>query len=306
MSARVPLTFRIYRGDQLVREQTLTQGVIKIGKVGSAHLCIDDESVSRMHAIIEVDNAGTVHVIDLGSTRGTFVNGQRVNKAKLESGDALQLGALRVEVAFGMSGVQTSAVDVRTPAVPMPAISVRPPAIPAVPMPAIPAVPMPAMSPFATQAADDEIGAKAIEVAAMLGDSVVGVKHCIDPKSGKISSRTWGTFAAGVACLLASAIAFYVSVSVAAFNKGGLEYWTHVAHKPAYAYRPETLSAGYRLARVRRARVRARRDGRRPGADAERETLAVLPHRDRAGRRARARRHAGAELPADRARGRSE
>src|SRR5262249_4758582 len=30
--------------------------------------------------------------------------------------------------------------------------------------------------------ADDFGGARAVEVAAMLGDSVVGVKHCIDPK----------------------------------------------------------------------------------------------------------------------------
>ena len=78
MSARVPLTFRVFRGDQLVRVDTLTQGVIKIGKVPSAHLQIDDESVSRMHAILEVDQAGAVHVIDLGSTRGTFVNGHRI------------------------------------------------------------------------------------------------------------------------------------------------------------------------------------------------------------------------------------
>ena len=293
MSARMPLTFRIYRGDQLVREETLTQGVIKIGKVGSAHLRIDDESVSRMHAIIEVDHAGSVHVIDLGSTRGTFVNGQKVNKAKLESGDAMQIGALRVELAFAMSGVQTSAPDIRdartpavhTPAVQAPAVpvpSVRPPAIPAtavrapaadvrtsaVPMsavrtpapdvrtPVVPvsAIPMPAVripatsaSPFAAQMnlADDDTGAKAIEIAAMLGDSVVGVKHCMDPRSGVVSSRTWATFAIGAACLLASTVAFYTSISVAAFNKGGLEYWTHVAHKQAFAYRPEVLSAGY-------------------------------------------------------------
>jgi hypothetical protein len=39
---------------------------------------------------------------------------------------------------------------------------------------------------------------KAIEVATMLGDSVVDVKHCMDPHSGKISSRTWALVAFGV------------------------------------------------------------------------------------------------------------
>jgi len=93
--------------------------------------------------------------------------------------------------------------------------------------------------------AEIEQGGKAIEVATMLGDSVVDVKHCMDPHSGKISSRTWALLATGALCVLVSAIAFYVSVSTAAYNKGALEYWTHVAHKPAYAYRAQQLSTGY-------------------------------------------------------------
>lgn len=86
---------------------------------------------------------------------------------------------------------------------------------------------------------------KAIEVATLLGDSVVDVKHCMDPKSGKISPRTWALFATGAVCLLLSAIAFYVSVRTAAYNHSALDYWTQVANKPAYAYRPRMLSAGY-------------------------------------------------------------
>src|ERR1043166_2030517 len=99
MSARIPLTFRMFRGDQLLREETLTQPVIKIGKVPSAHLRVDDESVSRMHAILEVDRDNRVHVIDLGSTRGTFINGQKINKARIEDGDVMQLGDVRIEIA---------------------------------------------------------------------------------------------------------------------------------------------------------------------------------------------------------------
>ena len=53
-NTKLALSFRIFKNGQLVREDKLTQGVIKIGKVPSAHLRIDDESVSRMHAIVEV------------------------------------------------------------------------------------------------------------------------------------------------------------------------------------------------------------------------------------------------------------
>lgn len=91
----------------------------------------------------------------------------------------------------------------------------------------------------------DDTGAKAIEVAAMLGDSVVDVKHCSDPQGGKVSSKTWGLAAAGLTCVLLSAISFGVSVSTAARNKGAEDYWTHVAKKPAGAFRAEQLSFGY-------------------------------------------------------------
>ena len=56
--AKVPLTFRIFKGDQLLREERLSLSVIKLGKVPSAHLKLDDETVSRMHAIIEVNGPG--------------------------------------------------------------------------------------------------------------------------------------------------------------------------------------------------------------------------------------------------------
>ena len=97
--SRVPLTFRIFMAGKLVREETLAQGVIKLGKVPSAHLRIDHESISRMHAILEMDPKGVVHLIDLGSTRGTFVNGQKINKAEIHSGDTIQLGDATIEIA---------------------------------------------------------------------------------------------------------------------------------------------------------------------------------------------------------------
>src|SRR3954447_12876270 len=97
--AKVPLTFRIFKGDQLLREERLSLSVIKIGKVPSAHLKLDDESVSRMHAIIEV-LGNDVSLIDLGSTRGTFVNGQRINKTKLMTGDVITVGDTQLDITI--------------------------------------------------------------------------------------------------------------------------------------------------------------------------------------------------------------
>ncbi|HZJ68182.1 MAG TPA: FHA domain-containing protein, partial [Kofleriaceae bacterium] len=148
--AKVPLTFRIFKGDELQREERLSLSVIKLGKVPSAHLKLDDETVSRMHAIIEVNGPGDVSIIDLGSTKGTFVNGQKVNKAKLQSGDTIVVGETRIELAIS-SGEEDEPTKVSLAHAPAPAAEViastpRPPPAAATPsplaqtMPAQPAV----------------------------------------------------------------------------------------------------------------------------------------------------------------------
>lgn len=94
------ITFRIRGSSAPASQLTFDEPVIKIGRVPSAHLKIDDQSVSRMHAIIEAPATNQISVIDLGSVTGTFVNGQRINKAKLVSGDVLRIGAFDIDVTI--------------------------------------------------------------------------------------------------------------------------------------------------------------------------------------------------------------
>ncbi len=104
MAHKVPLIFEIYQGEQLVRTETFDQEVIKIGKLPSSHLRIDDESVSRMHAVIELGAPGEVFIVDLGSASGTVVNGKRVNKAQLQSGDEIRIGDTRIVMRLEDAG----------------------------------------------------------------------------------------------------------------------------------------------------------------------------------------------------------
>jgi pSer/pThr/pTyr-binding forkhead associated (FHA) protein len=96
---KTTITFRIQPEGAPARTEELAQDIIKIGKLPSSHLRIEDEGVSRMHAVIE-SAGGEVHVIDLGSATGTFVNGKKVNKARLASGDELGLGGAKVIVTI--------------------------------------------------------------------------------------------------------------------------------------------------------------------------------------------------------------
>ena len=93
-----PITFSVYSGDELVRTETFTQDIIKIGRLQSSHLFLDDDDVSRMHAVIEMTEGGDVYIIDLGSASGTRVNGEKINKAQLKDGDQLNIGKFLVKV----------------------------------------------------------------------------------------------------------------------------------------------------------------------------------------------------------------
>ena len=71
-----------------------------IGRSPEAHLYLpDDRFFSRNHCLLEI-NPPHSFLRDLGSTNGTFVNGQRVREASLKNGDRIQGGesVLVVEV----------------------------------------------------------------------------------------------------------------------------------------------------------------------------------------------------------------
>jgi len=68
-------------------------GLIKeIGRTSECDVCIpDDDQVSRVHARLDWDGANWV-LVDLGSTNGSFVNGEKVAEHRLEPGDVIEIG----------------------------------------------------------------------------------------------------------------------------------------------------------------------------------------------------------------------
>lgn len=75
------------------------RSIIKIGRLESSHVRLEgDADVSRMHAVLEVTDDGSLQLIDLGSAAGTFVNGERVSRSAIVEGDHLLIGATVLHV----------------------------------------------------------------------------------------------------------------------------------------------------------------------------------------------------------------
>ena len=66
-----------------------------IGRRPDSDIFLDDVTVSRDHALL-VRRGGALHLDDLGSLNGSYVNRRRIESHKLEDGDELQIGKYKL------------------------------------------------------------------------------------------------------------------------------------------------------------------------------------------------------------------
>ena len=92
----------------LIGEQDLPAEGLVLGRGETAGLRLDSPIVSLGHARLRAEGAGAV-VEDLGSTNGTYVNGRRVTRHKIEAGDLVVVGPFRLEV----EGTRVKVYDTR-------------------------------------------------------------------------------------------------------------------------------------------------------------------------------------------------
>ena len=80
-----------YAGAALGRIFPLRSGASLIGRAPDVQVALLDGEVSRHHARI-VLIGGQVCLEDLGSTNGTLLNGDRIDRARLHDGDVIVIG----------------------------------------------------------------------------------------------------------------------------------------------------------------------------------------------------------------------
>ena len=87
----------VIREGPLAGRRVELDGELVIGRE-NADLTIDDEELSRRHAVLRAVELG-VEIEDLGSRNGTFVNGRRIDAVtRLGGGDSIKLGRTVLEL----------------------------------------------------------------------------------------------------------------------------------------------------------------------------------------------------------------
>jgi hypothetical protein len=104
----LPLALRFISGKYQGGEFPLPEdGEIVVGRSSELDMVLVEDMVSRRHAKISVEG-GDIFLEDLGSTNGSFVNGEKITRTKLAEGDRILIGTsiIKVVASDGSSSVQ--------------------------------------------------------------------------------------------------------------------------------------------------------------------------------------------------------
>ena len=85
---------------------------ILIGRSSDLDMVLVEDMVSRQHSRITT-HGGEFFIEDLGSTNGTFVNGEKISKKRLKEGDRILVGTSIIKLVTGKAGDENTSPDIR-------------------------------------------------------------------------------------------------------------------------------------------------------------------------------------------------
>ncbi|HSW20325.1 MAG TPA: FHA domain-containing protein [Ramlibacter sp.] len=80
----------------VIKEVQLTKDRTTLGRRPYNDIVIDNLAVSGEHAVLQMDGSG-VHLEDLNSTNGTYVNGKAVKRQLLQNSDTVEIGKYKIK-----------------------------------------------------------------------------------------------------------------------------------------------------------------------------------------------------------------
>ena len=82
--------------DAMGSRYVINKTAIRIGRSKDNDICLLNDSISAHHAELHMRRGSTFFVVDLNSTNGVFVNGEKISQQELHDGDLIELGEVRL------------------------------------------------------------------------------------------------------------------------------------------------------------------------------------------------------------------
>jgi pSer/pThr/pTyr-binding forkhead associated (FHA) protein len=81
--------------------------VLNIGRLDTNDIILDDYKVSREHALLKFSRSD-ITLVDLASTHGSFVNGERIERSKVFYGDTIHIAGHELKLSSDIPGEITT------------------------------------------------------------------------------------------------------------------------------------------------------------------------------------------------------
>ncbi|MFT7285966.1 MAG: pSer/pThr/pTyr-binding forkhead associated (FHA) protein [Halieaceae bacterium] len=103
MTTETVLHIRTSIKDRQLGVYQFSEPEICIGRDASCQVVLDNQGVSRRHAIITIGDDG-IRLADLQSSNGTYLNEKRIEDAPLRDGDVIRLNKFTLQVRVQQRG----------------------------------------------------------------------------------------------------------------------------------------------------------------------------------------------------------
>lgn len=93
------LCVRVSLKGRLIKDFRFSQGRITIGRDPDSNVFLDNQVISRCHAVIECESDG-VYLRDMESANGTLLNERPAKRERLKDGDQVRVGKFLLELSL--------------------------------------------------------------------------------------------------------------------------------------------------------------------------------------------------------------
>jgi len=88
----------VSKNNDVLKEFNIAKSNICIGRLPISDVCLPDSAVSRRHALISAVNDGKWAIEDLASANKSYLNGQIIEKAEINTGDVIKIADFNITV----------------------------------------------------------------------------------------------------------------------------------------------------------------------------------------------------------------